>query len=325
MHRELVQRPWKITMQRSDLNYLLAICLAALSMSCNAQRTRFDVFTYAIPAGYTSQSSSSENARSYLKKDSTSGKFSLIIVYASTSGFGDPKTDFSRRWKQLINDAGRSSEAAKSSASTDENRTVTVGYTGIEYEGVRSTALLSTVSTKANRLITLLIVFNHEQALVDYQAFVSGLEIDGLNNQVATSTQSASVSSALNPSSTTTAVNQSIVGRWLHQVSYARSNAITLRDYVFEPDGTFVDRRVKKKGQHFGRYQVNGNVVSIVYDDGSTYAFRYEFVVTKSEFGGETRYMYITEEDGYVRNLSYEKISDEVRRQNVESRRNKYK
>jgi hypothetical protein len=225
-------------MKKIVIQVVLWACAMCLSLPTNAQRARFDVMTYTVPSGYEVQSTNSTNARSFVKKDRRTGKYSLFVLYPSTSGFGNPDTDFERRWKQLIIDLGRSSGVAQKASTKGIDHTMVTGIGAITHEGEKAAAMLTTVTTQSNRLITILFISNDENAVPDYQAFMAQLDVDGLQNAAATPpnrppSQNAGTSSSISTSAIPTQARAPQIP------STAAPAAAAPRSYLCSATGTF--------------------------------------------------------------------------------------
>jgi hypothetical protein len=78
---------------------LFFFVIIPLSSAQAQAKEKLDVLTYQVPSGYTTAQSSSV-AKSFIKRYGGS-KFSITTIYASTGSFGNPTTEFSRRWNLI--------------------------------------------------------------------------------------------------------------------------------------------------------------------------------------------------------------------------------
>lgn len=259
---------------------LLFFVLIPLSSAQAQVKGKLDVTTYQTPNGYTA-ADSSKIARSFVKRYSGS-KFSIITIYASTGSFGSSAADFSRRWKQLIGDIAAEKTLPKIEQTTAKNVKIATGAGAVKFQGVNAAAVLTTLTVNS-RLITVSCVFNDEQGLKDYQAFIEGLDLDdALVNQTASSSAAPITSDVATAPS---ADLQKISGTWTEyyfnqSVRASSRNGIASLSYRLNPDSTFGELAGAQIGGKYpksGRYQVNGNMLKLIYTDGRTKQYSYKF------------------------------------------------
>jgi hypothetical protein len=284
---------------------LLFFVLVPLSSAQAQVKGKLDVSIYQVPSGYTAAQSTSV-ARSFVKRYGND-KFSIITIYASTGSFGNPTTDFSRRWKQLIGDIATEKALPKIEQTTDKNVKIATGVGSVDFQGVNAVAALTTLTVNG-RLITVSCIFNDEQGLKDYQAFMEGLDLD--ETLIA---QTANSSTAPRTSDVVTAPSadlQKIVGIWTEYyfnqgIPAASRNGSASLSYKLNQDGTFGElggaQIGSKKYPKSGRYQVNGNTLKLIYTDGHAKQYSYKF------YAGMDNHEYLlltlqgSAEEGYFR------------------------
>jgi Lipocalin-like domain len=261
---------------------LLFFVLVPLSPAQAQVKGKLDVSTYQVPSGYTTAKNTSV-ARAFIKRYGGGYKFSIITIYASTGSFGNPTTDFSRRWKQLIGDIATEKALPKIEQTTDKNVKIATGVGAVKFQGVDAVAALTTLTVNG-RLITISCIFNDEQGAKDYQAFMEGLDLDE-----ALIAQTANSSTASRTSDVVTAPSadlQKIVGIWTEYyfnqgIPAASRNGSASLSYKLNPDGTFGElggaQIGSKKYPKSGRYQVNGNMLKLIYTDGHAKQYSYKF------------------------------------------------
>jgi hypothetical protein len=266
---------------RTTLVSLLFFVLVPLSSAQAQVKGKIDVSTYQVPNGYTAAQSTSV-ARSFVKRYGND-KFSIITIYASTSSFGNPTTDFSRRWKQLIGDIATEKTLPKIEQTTDKNVKIATGAGSVKFQGVDAVAALTTLTVNG-RLITVSCIFNDEQGAKDYQTFMEGLDLDE-----ALITQTANSSTASRTSDVATAPStdlQRIFGVWTEYyfnqgIPAASRNGSASLSYKLNPDGTFGElggaQIGSKKYPKSGKYQVNDNTLKLIYTDGHAKQYSYKF------------------------------------------------
>jgi hypothetical protein len=266
---------------------LLFFVLVPLSSAQAQVKGKIDVSTYQVPSGYTTAKNTSV-ARSFIKRYGGGYKFSIITIYASTGSFGNPTTDFSRRWKQLIGDIATDKTLPKIEQATDKNVKIATGAGAVKFQDVDAVAALTTLTVNG-RLITVSCIFNDEQGLKDYQAFMDGLDLDEtLIAQTANNVVKSPVTSSDNQNVATAPsvdIKKLYQHRWVYYLYNTFNHGSTpVRSYVFNPDGTFGESAglYAEKGRKpvVGRFQVNGNMLKLLYADGHVKQYSYRFYIS---------------------------------------------
>jgi hypothetical protein len=268
---------------------LLALLVATFALRAQAEnRRRFDYMSYTVPPGFVAQSESNPTARAYLKRYHNE-KFGMLTIYASTGSFGDPQTDFSRRWRQLLAGMSPSRKEPNATSSRLNNANAVMGYDKIKFNGGDAVGLLMTITVKS-RLLTFVAIYNAEESGRDLEAFLNRIDIDddampapSIANaappSVPATTPSRS-SAAPITSATQQAGDARFVGRWIYQ-PYTSTVKMKLGDFRFRADGTFHDLMREgysnKKMPPNGRYYVAGNTLKLVYENGVAEEFSFEF------------------------------------------------
>jgi hypothetical protein len=275
------------------------IILALFGFDCNlnikaARSAKFDIMTYSVPQGYSTQDRN--DAKVFVRKNTATGKFSLIFLYPSTGSFGNANTDFDRRWKQLVSSQAKS--APEKSVVNGSGYSGIAGYSPIDYDSNRAAAILITITTKG-RLITLLSITNDENGAKDFEKFLSKVDVD--TDAIAAAAPAAprkkttqQAVAAPNSGNSTSITQQQLLGRWVTGSGYrasdgaggiavgsTTSNGGYLRDYIFQSDGTFINQTYSKKTN--GKYNISGNIITLNYSDGKVE--RYRFKGFDNEYG----------------------------------------
>jgi hypothetical protein len=259
-----------------------AIVLAIFGFGCNlniaiAQAAKFDIMTYSKPQGYKTQNSN--GVRVFTRKNNTTGKFSLIFLYPSTSSFGNANKDFDRRWNQLVGKQAKGTPQKTVTNNVDNN--VVFGYSTITYEGSEAVAMLTTVTTK-ERLITVLGVTNDENGTKDYESFLSKVDIDTDSITASTPRQTTvqqPSNSEVAGGNTQSISKQKLVGYWSH----GGPQKLYTHNYLFKADGTFKYVRASlRKDDRQGRYEVSGNTLILRCSNGEVHKHSLGY----NEYGG---------------------------------------
>jgi hypothetical protein len=305
----------------------MILCVTIPLTACQAQAksNKIDVVSYNIPSGFSAESEGNASARAFTKKYG-GDKFAFITLYASTNSFGDANTDFSRRWQQLLAGMAQNKTVPKAERSNISGITILNGYSNIVYEGTPAIGLLTTLTVNG-RLITIVGVFNDKQGQTDYQAFLDGLDIDDaiVNQKPTVAAKPSAPARQTNVATNSAGVDPRFFGGWIKALSKANGNYG--RRYYFNQDGTFWDPSItngsKKRGPRVtvlpnnwkvfgdpGKWQVSGNMLKLVFNDGSVEEFSFEFSEFKLfETSKPSLNLRWTKTDGTVQ--LFEKLTDQ--------------
>lgn len=256
---------------------LLFFVSVPLSSGQAQSRNKFDISTYQVPRGFTT-AKDIKTSRSFVKKYG-GNKFSMITIYASTNSFGDPTTDFSSRWNQLLGDIAKNKNVPETQQARDKNALIVGGVGAVQFQGTEAVALLTNV-TVSGRLVTIIGITNDEQGTKDYEVFLGNFDIDkALASQAGSSKPVEARTTASNNTGDATAPN-SIIGEWSTSGSvlakYVSSggqyvgdaSTSSTRSYKFGSNGKYEDFFAITQGYkthtfyYRGNYTLNGNTIT---------------------------------------------------------------
>ncbi len=149
--------------------------LSMIMQQAIGQTETFDIATFSPPKGW--QKEDKQSGMVYSHVDST-GKFSVIIIFASTTGTGDVAKDFKSEWNELAvkkyaADANPTTEKAQTS---DGWKTLT-GASLIKIEGTDAYIVL-TVFNGFGRRISVLSTLNDKAYLAQIDTFLGSVKLD---------------------------------------------------------------------------------------------------------------------------------------------------
>jgi hypothetical protein len=265
---------------RTTIFSLLLLLLIPLSSCKDQVKGKLDVSTDGVPSGFTAKKGR-KVAKTFVKKYG-GDKFSVITTYATTNSLGDPNTDFSHQWRQLIGDIAQEKTVPKIEQRQNNNLSIVTGTGAVNFQGVNADAVLTNI-TANGRLITVSGIFNDKQGSKDYQTLIDAIGVDdALVNRTANSSVSPSNSNVDTASSVDI---QKLFGRWT-QYSYGGSSYAGGRtetpalSYTLNSDGTFGESKGAEIGHRFsksGKYQISGNILKLIYKDGSVTQYSYKY------------------------------------------------
>ncbi len=145
-----------------------------LLMSCTAQQQRFDMLTYTVPKGWTTDK---KNETITFTKDGGEKGFCIITFYKSVDAGRDSKQNFDLSWETLVKKKVPVNIPAMQPIVTDKGWETQVGSSVFEKEGISATCILMS-STKSGKLINTLILLNGTEYINEMQGFLETVSMD---------------------------------------------------------------------------------------------------------------------------------------------------
>ncbi len=140
-----------------------------------AQTEKLGVVNYAAPKDWAK--TPKNNIVSFTDVKQSTGHFCIITLYGATPGTGNPKSDFTREWKNLVAEPFNGEANPETETSSEDGWTVTAGGSLIEFQGNKSMAFL-TVYSGFEQTVSILGVFNDPSYLPQLTAFISSVNIE---------------------------------------------------------------------------------------------------------------------------------------------------
>lgn len=156
------------------MKYFLTLSLFLIGVNAMSQQ-RFDILWYNVPAGWESQSTSSQLT---LYKKSTSSVPSQILVYPSVAPGKDADADFNTQWKKYVKAMYRN--VADSLTVDIQNDGEWTYYSTYSYATINKSEVviaLTAIRSK-NSLLNIVQIIPNESFLADQNSFLGGLEIE---------------------------------------------------------------------------------------------------------------------------------------------------
>jgi hypothetical protein len=150
------------------------ICLCVPQMAFS-QTEKLGIVQYTPPKGWTK--TLKENVVAWSNHNQSTGRFCIITVYGATSGTGNPQSDFTREWNNLVVKPLQAEANPKTETQLAEGWTVIAAGAAIEFQGSKAVALL-TVFSGSRKTVSVLGVFNEDAYLTQVVDFVGSIELD---------------------------------------------------------------------------------------------------------------------------------------------------
>ena len=160
------------------LSFVLVIFTVAgflLPQAVLGQAEKLGPVSYSAPKGW--KKTLKENIVTFSEVDDAGGKFCIITLYGATHGTGQPQSDFTREWGNLVVKPWGAEVSPKTETETVDGWTVIAGGSSVDFQGIKSVAFL-TVLSNSGRTVSILGIFNDESYLTQLVTFNSGLDIE---------------------------------------------------------------------------------------------------------------------------------------------------
>jgi len=161
----------------------LSLCFSSLIMffiltasTTFGQAEKLGIVKYLPPAGWT-KTQTQQNVIAFSIRNQTTGGFCIVTLYGATPGTGNAKGDFTREWNNLvIKTMGAEANPPTESESAD-GWTAVGGGGGVDLQGRKGIAFLTVISG-FGQAVSVLGVTNDQSYIPQFQAFITGLEMD---------------------------------------------------------------------------------------------------------------------------------------------------
>lgn len=139
------------------------------------QTGKLGIVSYTLPKGMTK--TAKENVVAFSEINQTTGGFCIITLYGATAGGGNPNTDFTNEWNNLVVKSFKAEANPKTEAQSADGWTMTAGAAAVDVEGNKSVVIL-TVFSNGGKTVSVLGVFNEQSYLAKLEAFIESITMD---------------------------------------------------------------------------------------------------------------------------------------------------
>lgn len=154
------------------------------SINAFAQQQTMDIITFTAPAGW--EQKPSEAGIQFLKDDSASGAYCVIILYKSTPAQADAKENFKMAWTSLVKDMVQVADMPEMTpAEPHDDYELITGHANFEREGIKGVALLVNASG-FGKMVNVVILTNSDLFEKTISGFLESIHISKPEKAVTT-------------------------------------------------------------------------------------------------------------------------------------------
>ncbi len=268
------------------------------------QTEKLGIVQYTPPQGMTK--TPKENVVAFSEINQTTGTYCIITLYGATPGTGNPTSDFTREWKNLVVKNMKAEANPTTDTQTGDGWTAISGGGEVESEVGKAVGFLTVISG-FGQTVSILAVFNDPAYVKQVDAFIGSLEMDKVTTPATTTTASNTTSNSeptfdsegnlVIPQPTRQLTTADFAGVWIDGPSrmtteyvHSGSGKSAGRDTTafevkttFKSDGTYssffnsVRKKEMESDTETGPYSINGLLLSI---QGSGYSGK-SIIITK--------------------------------------------
>lgn len=278
--------------------FILTVVGLFIPQTVFGQAEKLGVVSYTPPKGW--KKAPSENIVTFSELNETTGRFCTITLYGATPGTGNPKSDFTREWDNLVVKPFKGEANPKTETEAADGWTAIAGGSAVDFGGSKALAFL-TVFSRGAIIVSVLGITNEESYLPKLVAFSSSLDIEKEKATVAATTAPATQAALqydtdghlIIPPPTRQLTIADLAGEWgqndgintryvyRDSGSYAGADSLHFTDKMtLTPQGGYhsdffaIQNGRKIKENTTGTFAVNGSVLTITQGDAKHYVIR---------------------------------------------------
>lgn len=265
-----------------------------IPLNAFGQTEKLGIISYAPPKGMTK--TAKENIVGFSEINQTTGKFCIITLYGATPSSGNPSTEFTKEWNNLVVENMKAEANPQTETTVAEGWTIVAGGAAVESDAGKAITFL-TVINGFGKTVSILAVFNDQSYLDKITAFISAIDLDKTSATAAAATNQPTYDSngkLIVPLPTRQLVVADFAGEWGEDAKrlsttyvyrssggYAGSDNLTFRSKmtITENGGYLNDFYAIQNGKKIidktnGTIAVNGRVFSITQKNTAKYVIR---------------------------------------------------
>ena len=139
------------------------------------QSEKLGIVRYAPVKGWTR--TLKENVVAFSEHNQTKGTFCIITVYGAAPGAGNPQTNFTREWNNLVLRTMKAEVSPQTDTRVADGWTMLAGGSAVEAEVGKALAFLTVISG-SGKTVSILAVFNDPAYVKQIEAFIGAVEMD---------------------------------------------------------------------------------------------------------------------------------------------------
>lgn len=164
------------TLYRSFLySCILAVVFLSIPQIAFAQAEKLGIVKYTSPSGWN-KTQTQPNVIAFSMQNQTGG-LCIITLYGATPGTGNPQSDFTREWNKLVVQTMKAEANPETASERADGWTGIGGGGAVEFGGAKAMAFLTVISG-FGQAVSVLLVTNDPSYMPQFQAFVTGIEMD---------------------------------------------------------------------------------------------------------------------------------------------------
>jgi hypothetical protein len=161
-------------MKKWNKYWLQFICLM-LSVQAICQSETFDIVTYTAPKDWKKEAQ--PGVVNFMNINSTTGRFCILTLYASTVSAGDAQQDFTNEWKKLVATPFQATTDPKRETESSDGWEIVAASTPVKMDGADLYVFL-TVLSGHGKTVSIRTSLNDESYLQQMVSFLTSVELD---------------------------------------------------------------------------------------------------------------------------------------------------
>ena len=155
--------------------FVLTVVGLFIPQTAFCQTEKLGIVQYTPPPRWNK--TPKENVVAFSDLNQTTGGFCIITVYGATQSVGNPQSDFTKEWNNLVVQPLKAEANPKTETEAADGWTAIAGGAAVEFQGGKALAFL-TVFSGFGKTVSVLGVLNDQSYLPQLQTFVGGIEMD---------------------------------------------------------------------------------------------------------------------------------------------------
>ena len=165
----------KISRRLIVICHVALLLVVVLPQAVFSQSENLGAIKFTPPKGWTR--TANETVVTFSEIDQKNGKFCTITLYGATLSTGNPQSDFSRAWQNLVVKPFGAESNPQTAAAVEDGWTAVGGGAPIDLNGTKAFAFL-TVASGFGKTVSVLGLLNDNSYLAVLQSFFADMHID---------------------------------------------------------------------------------------------------------------------------------------------------
>lgn len=148
--------------------------LFLLPLMARAQQQTFDLATFTPPKNWKREAV--DFAASYLITNNKTGGWCRVAIYKSIGSSGDPQTDFSSEWDNLVAKDNKGTTKPTPDITEEDGWTATSGVSTFQWQQKDAYVLLNTISGYG-KVLSITVTMNSQEFMKEVEAFLNSVDL----------------------------------------------------------------------------------------------------------------------------------------------------